>query len=352
MAPFREYVMRIVFNQNINNRDFKIKNMNAKNLIYLMLAVFILTSCEDPNEPIPPLSLTDSISMGAGYADEVFYSLENGIVETSPRSAWDIAFSTDPMSSTVLINEGYGVELYTYPNGDQTAWDAIDTSSISEWQAMYNSDTSWYYGAFDRNDLGHPDYGWGVYNTQTHDVMGDSLFLIKLGDGSLKKIFIEKRAAMTNSFSIKYGNIDEAGESREISCGDYSGKNFIYFSLSSGEVLDIEPDIDSWDLLFTKYHDESIPYIVTGVLTNGEVETAEIRYTDTDLADPGTAVFDDDISIIGSDWKSFDMGTFTYTVEEDLCYFVKKGEEIYKMIFISTDGSASGKIVFEKEYLD
>ena len=72
--------------------------MNMKSLIYLLLAVFILASCEDSNEPDPPVSYTDSISMGAGYADEIFYSLENGIVETSPRSAWDIAFSTDPMS--------------------------------------------------------------------------------------------------------------------------------------------------------------------------------------------------------------------------------------------------------------
>ncbi len=323
-----------------------------KNLIYLLFALLILTSCNDTIEPDPPISLSDSISMGAGYADEVYYSLENGIVKTSPRSSWDIAFSTDPMSSTVLINEGYGVELYAYPLGDHTAWDAIDTSGISEWPSLYNADTSWYFGAFDRNETGHPDYGWGVYNTQTHDVVGDSLFIIKSSDGSLKKIFIEKRAAMTNSFSIQYGSIDETGESREISCGQYSAKNFIYFSLSSGEVLDIEPETSSWDLLFTKYHDESIPYIVTGVLTNTEIETAEIRNTDPGLADPATAVFSDHISIIGSDWKTFDMGSFKYLIEPDLCYFVKKGEETYKITFTGTDGSTSGKIVFDKEKLD
>ncbi len=323
-----------------------------KNLIYLLLAVFILTSCEEAIEPILPLSLSDSISMGAGYGDEVYYSLENGIVKTSPRSSWDIAFSSDPMTSTILINEGYGVELYTYPLGDQTAWDAIDTSGISDWTALYNADSTWFLGAFDRNQTGHPDYGWGVYNTQSHDVLGDSIFLIRTSEGSLKKIFIEKRAAMSNSFSIKYGSIDETGISKEISCGSYTSKNFVYFSLSSGEVLDIEPDIDSWDLLFTKYYDESIPYNVTGVLTNGVIETAEIRNTDPALADPSTAIFDDNISIIGSDWKSFDMATFTYVVEANLCYFVKKGEQTYKITFTGTDGSASGKMVFDKEKLD
>ncbi len=46
--------------------------------------------------------------MGAGYANEIYYSLENGVVGSVSRSSWDIAFSTNPMSSTILINEGYG----------------------------------------------------------------------------------------------------------------------------------------------------------------------------------------------------------------------------------------------------
>lgn len=324
-----------------------------KNLIYLLLAVFILSSCNnDPVEPDPPISLADSISMGGGYADEVFYSLANGVVKTSPRSSWDIAFSTDPMSSSILVNEGYGIELYTYPSGDLSDWDAVDTAGIADWPVMYNSDTSWYYGAFDRNDTGHPDYGWGVYNTQTHDVMGDSLFIIRLSDGTVNKLFIEKRAAMTNSFSIKYGIIGEAGVTKDIACSSYTDKNFIYFSFASEEVLDIEPASDSWDLLFTKYWDESIPYNVTGVLTNKDREAAELRNADTDLADPATAEFDDDISIIGSDWKEFDMGSFTYVVEEDLCYLVKSGEDVYKIIFTGTDGSVTGKMVFDIEKLD
>jgi hypothetical protein len=323
-----------------------------KNLIYLLLAVFILSSCNEIDDPIPPLNLADSISMGAGYADEVFYSLANGVVKTSPRSSWDIAFSTDPMSSSILVNEGYGIELYTYPSGDKTAWDAVDTAGIADWPLMYNSDTSWYYGAFDRNDLGHPDYGWGVYNTQSHDVVGDSLFIIRLADGTVNKLFIDKRAAMTNSFSIKYGNLDVDGVSKEIACGAYTSKNFIYLSLGTGEVVDIEPDSDSWDLLFTKYWDESIPYNVTGVLTNIENETAEVRGIDPNLAAPSDGVFDDDISIIGSDWKEFDMGSFTYVVIPDLCYFVKSGDVTYKITFTGTDGSISGKIVFDKEIVE
>ena len=54
--------------------------------------------------------------------------------------------------------------------------------------------------------------------------------------------------------------------------------------------------------------------------------------------------------MIGSDWKSFDMGTFSYVIEEDLSYFIKKGEsDIYQLIFTGTDGSATGKMVFKVE---
>jgi hypothetical protein len=323
-----------------------------KNLIYLFLAIFILTSCDDTTVIDDPISYADSISMGAGYANDVYYSLENGIISTAPRAGWDIAFSADPMSSTVLINEGYGVELYTYPKGDMDAWDAVDTSGMSAWPAMFNADTSWLNGAFDRYATGHPDYGWGVYNSQTHDVMGNSLFIIKLSDGTLKKIFIEKRAAMSNSFAIKYGDIDGESTSKDIACGAYVEKNFVYFSLSTGEVVDNEPESDSWDIVFTKYHDESIPYIVTGVLTNMGRETAEVRDMDPDLADPTTAEFSTDISVIGSDWKTFDMGTYTYLIEPDLSYFVKNGEMTYKIVFTGTDGSATGKMVFTIEKQD
>ena len=56
--------------------------------------------------------------------------------------------------------------------------------------------------------------------------------------------------------------------------------------------------------------------------------------------------------MIGSDWKTFDMGSFTYVVEPDLCYFVKSGDMTYKIVFTGTDGSASGKMVFDIEKLD
>lgn len=324
-----------------------------KNLFYLTLLILMISSCEKEPGNDKPVVLNDSISMGAGYANDIFYSLENGVVKTSPRDNWDLAFATNLMTSTILINEGYGIELYAYPNGDKDDWDAIDTTGIENWKKLYNADTTWSNGAFERNAKGHPDYGWGVYNMQNHYVIGDSVFIIKLSDGTLNKLFIEQRSGSDNTFIIKYGAINEAGVTKEIPCNDYTSKNFVYYSISREEVVDHEPALADWDLVFTKYHDESIPYIVTGVLTNGKVSVAEVRDTEKSLADYTTAEFSSYISIIGSDWKSFDMGTFSYKVEPDLSYFIKKNEtEIYQMVFTGTDGSMSGKVVFELERIN
>jgi len=341
--------------QQINNSTNKQKNIKImKNLFYLLLAVAFLSSCEKGTDDNPIVTKADSIAMGTGYAEDVYYSLENGVVQSSPRSNWDIAFSTNPMTSTVLINEGYGIELFAYPNGDLSAWDNVDITNLDQWTPMYNAeDTTWMNGAFDRNAMGHPDYGWGLYNTQNHDVIGDSLFIIKLSDGTFKKIAIEKRAAMTNSFFIKYGDIGSAGVSKEISCADYTSKNFIYFSLTTGEVVDNEPASADWDIVFTKYYDESIPYIVTGVLTNENYQTAKVQGIDTELATPEDGVYSKYINVIGSDWKSYNRGTSTYDIEQDLSYFVKtQTEEVYKIIFTGTDGSATGKMVFTVEKAD
>ena len=325
-----------------------------KKLILPLAALLAAFSCDnnDP-EPIPVPEIEEvTISMDAGYASEVFYSLASGEMHSSPRGSWDIAFSTNPMSSTVLLNEGMGLELYTYPGGDVDAWATVDTAGMAQWTPMFNSDTSWFNEAFDRHATGHPDYGWGLYNMQNHDVVGDSLFVIRLADGSVSKLLIEKRAAMDNSFTIRYGTIGEEGVSRVISCGEYAAKNFIYFSLSSGEVIDQEPESDSWDLLFTRYHDESIPYIVTGVLTNDGRQVAEVRETVPQEADPTMADFSSHISVIGSDWKEFDIGSISYTVAADRCYFVRDAEgSLYRLVFTGTDGSTSGMISFTRELM-
>jgi hypothetical protein len=54
-----------------------------------------------------------------------------------------------------------------------------------------------------------------------------------------------------------------------------------------------------------------------------------------------------DISTIGSDWKSFNMTTFTYDIADSLSFFVSSNEGgVYHLIFTDFSGSSTGDLSF------
>jgi hypothetical protein len=55
-------------------------------------------------------------------------------------------------------------------------------------------------------------------------------------------------------------------------------------------------------------------------------------------------------TVIGSDWKYFDMNTFSYSVTDSLVYFVQSlSGDIYKFVPLSFSGQSEGKTVFTHE---
>ncbi|MFN8211207.1 MAG: Ig-like domain-containing protein [Bacteroidales bacterium] len=327
---------------------------NSDNLISDSCEVFV-------NGTSAGLTGADSLSLGAGYAYDVYYSMKNGVVATVSRTNWDLGFMTGARTSTIIINSGSGVKLYTYPSGDTTAWATVNISGISGWKAMYNSDTTWSLGAFERNALGHPDYGWGVYNSINHDVRGDSIYILQLPDQSYRKIWIKKKYSVENEYIFKIASVDGTGEITDtVDCKPYTSRNFVYYSVTGAKTVDREPAADSWDFVATKYTamipDGSgvfVPYTVTGILTNSGVRSARVNGAPLNTTDYSSAVFQTNISVIGSDWKSFDMNTYKYTVSTDRVYFVKDlTSTVWRLVFKSFGGSSTGIIGFEKAKLN
>ncbi len=221
-------------------------------LISSVLLILLTMSCK--KEVTPVVTVTETLTMGNAYINDIYYSMADGIVSTVPRTNWDIAFQTGSRSSTILINGGAGMKLYTYPNGDITSWNSVNTTGIETWKALNNSDTTWSLGAFERNALGHPDYGWGIYNSVNHDVVGDSLFVIQLQDQSYRKLWIKKKASSENKYIFQVANIDGSGTVLDtVDCNPYITKNFIYYSFSTKNAIDREPAMDAWDFVVTKY---------------------------------------------------------------------------------------------------
>ncbi len=291
---------------------------------------------------------TLKITMNPGYSNDVFLNLSTGESFSAPRNNYDIQLYSGRWSAGLLSNDGQGVMVWAYPKGDTASWNSIDTTGLSTWRALYNGLDSWENGAFNRNAKGHPDYGWGIYNTITHDVEGDSLFIIKTRNNVYKKLWITRKISVENKWLFTVANLDGSNQtSITADCNLYPNKAFLAIDLETASIVDREPDSANYELLFTKYIAtvQGMPYPVVGVLNNfttpgNKFSPVAPNFTNW-LSTPMTAQKE----LIGYDWKSFNMQTFSYDLVDSTFYFIKSGNgDIYKLWFTQFDGSSTGNI--------
>lgn len=316
----------------------------------VILSVFVAAVAMQASAQV----VTDTVSIGAGYANQVWYSLPNDEQGSSPENNWDIAFDASGMGASVMINSAKSTTLWKYPHSDTAGWSTLDTTGLSTWTAHYNSDTSWALGAMGNYaDASNPyDLDWGLYNITTHVVTGDSLYVIKLADNTYRKLWIKSLSGSVYTF--EYANLDGTGDhTATLSKSSYTGKNFGYYSLQNNAAIDREPLSANWDLTFTQYTGfVPIAYTVTGVLSNTGVQVAKCSAVAnvTTFTDYASATFSSQINTIGYDWKSFTGGA--YVTKDSLCYFVRTAPgNIWKMIFTGFGGSSTGNYIFSKEKL-
>jgi hypothetical protein len=153
---------------------------------------------------------TETISMGPNYANEVFWKMQGGQTGEAAVNSWELAFRLGIQTSSIFINSANGVSLYQVPNTDTSGWSVLDTTGLQTWHQLFNSDTSWEYGAFDRSSTGFPDFSWGDYDFTSHVVTGDSLYVIKLAGSVYKKLWIVKKDF--GNWTFRYANLDNTGD--------------------------------------------------------------------------------------------------------------------------------------------
>lgn len=317
-----------------------------------LLIVILLTGNILSAQGIPT---RDTISMGPGYADDVFYSFSDGIISKAARNTWDIAFYTSAISAGIITNEGIGVNLFTYPKGSIEDWATVDTSGMDWTKVMYNSAEYWEDGAFNANSGNHPDYGWGSYNSVDHNVYGDSIFIIQTPT-ILKKLKIVQKKSSLNIYLFSYADLDGSNEkSVELDINPYTEKRFVYYSLENNEVIDREPQKDSWDIIFTRYYesvtdDENniVRYPVIGSLCNIDIRSNNFYPAATDYIDWFAKEMDSTKNSIGYDWKALDENWQWYIPDSNY-YFVKDyNGDIYKLGYVSWEGTSTGLCILHK----
>ena len=305
-------------------------------------------------------AVIDTVIVGNGYANNVWYSLENDNQAVQPATNWDIALSTtinpnSGLSTAALFNYKSGM-IYEVPGSSAANFATLDTNGLSTWEPLFNSDETWTAGALNNTaNLGQYDYGWGTYNATTHaSIDANRVFVIKYTNGTWKKLYIN--LSFSSGYTITFANLDNTGQDSEvIPLAAYASKNFLYYSLSTSTVLDREPAAASWDLTFMQYPYMALGgYPVAGVLHNHGVETAKIHPIGSPqtYTDHGSAVYSENISTIGYNWKN--SGPGGVVIEDSLAYIVKtQTGDIWRVVFTGfiSGGTGTGEYIFSKELL-
>ena len=296
--------------------------------------------------------VSDSVTMGSGYSNQVFYQLSTGNKTIANAADWDLQFFSSLFSASIRVNSGFDVELYAAASSDTSNFTTatLDTSSLTILRDGY---ATWETDAFTSQATGHPNYGWGAYQG-LGNLVGLKVYAIKLTSGVFKKIWIKEfKTSGTITFTV--ADLDGSNSfTKTISRSAYSAKRHFYYDVENDSIYDSEPGKTDWELVFRKYSDQAGPqyYNVTGALTNDGLAIAQVN--NTSIADAqanwNTHTYDSTINIIGYDWKSFNMGTFSWDITDSLSFIMKDYTgDVYQLVFTGTSGSSTGKMYFTKE---
>ncbi len=297
-----------------------------------------------------------NMTMGSGYQNRVFVNLADGNMVSQPANSWDIAFYRNSnFAFGSRINDAKDIEVYT-ASTNLADWDNISISNESSWGApLYNPDqtTDWSQGAFEQGPVTSPNpnipsTGWGVYNPVNHHIQGKAIFVLKYASGTYIKFAIEDAfAGYTFRYSKWNGTAWGATETRTIANGT-DDSYFNYFSFDTGaKVPGLEPSKTAWDFVFTKYYTFYMGvqmYPLSGAIQSPNIKVAIVQPETQATAGstiPASTSFSSAITTVGHSWKGIG------TVKNDVVYYVKKGDDYYRMYFTTNGGATTGNMYFK-----
>tara|TARA_B100001287_G_scaffold276336_1_gene286783 strand:- start:2051 stop:3022 length:972 start_codon:yes stop_codon:yes gene_type:complete len=300
-----------------------------KQFSFLLLVFVLFSSCLKEELPVPPHVqggiMLGQVELGTSYGLQIYYDLaSNSIVSTNQKTDWDLSFECAAGGWHVLLNNSLASAAADLG--------AVDFDSVNE-----TDDAVWEWdlqtGLLDSCAIGD-------YRNLNHVYLIDRGYNdsgIPLG---FKKIMLEFNEDET--FFLRSANLD-GSEDETITITKDPNINFKSYSFNTNSVVDIEPNKNDWDLLFSQYthvfQNPTLPYLVTGVLLNrfntscAQLESIpfdEITYENLEDYD-----FSFDLNTIGYDWKSYDFDLSQFSIVESMNYVIKTSNDAYfKLRFI------------------
>ena len=303
-----------------------------KKLLLILLIVTIFCGCEKEEEPFTPKVqqpqdttqkvgeiVIRSVDLTSNYKYQIFYSLEtNSPTSTNLKTDWDIRYRED---GTVITNTS-------------------TASSVATSNADFVSLTSTNNLTFDYDRPGQSKDSLMISNPSL-------TYIINRGfDTDAKpRGYIKFHYSISNEvLSITVNSLDNSkSRSYQLTKGND-------LSFDNG-VVNIFPNDNNWDLLFTQYihlFSPTSPYTVTGALLNTNKWSATTfsskDFYDITLSDVTLLTYNNLANTIGYDWKTYSFETSSYTTDDTKVFILKnRNGNFYKLRFLDFHSSTTGE---------
>ncbi len=208
------------------------------------------------------------------------------------------------------------------------------------------------------NDSENPVYLINMGFEVGTETPGPGSTAITGNDRGWMKIRVLRRG---NDYLLQYASLNSSSH-EEVLIQKTSSFNFSFFSLANNTLVNVEPEIDKWDLnftVFTNIIDGSGTYgFADGVLHNRkggvlayQVNTSEINYQDFNLSNVDSSRYEEDQRAIGANWRNVFEGT---TLNDRFFILKDSNNNIYKIKFLAmlNDQGVRGFPEFEYQLIN
>ncbi|MBD81027.1 MAG: hypothetical protein CL840_19065 [Crocinitomicaceae bacterium] len=299
----------------------------GKYIIWCLIGV-LSSACFKEDMPVTPIEPGDietvQIEMGYPYKYQVYYDCgANRVVKTNSRYDWDLAFESSPEGFRVFLNTAKGEFL---AQAGEVSFGTVNSTKNLTW--LWDAPS----GNLDSTSVGDWRGKRMVYVLdRQYDANGNHLGYFKFQVLSVNE----------NIYKIRFSDLQEE-KGKEFTIRKNHNLSVIHFSMNNGgELLELEPERNSWDLLFTNhYHKFSnlpMPFVLTQVLSNYQnrvvvAEDLKSNFEGIRLSDTTNYTFTAIRDEIGYDWKIRNSQDNSFIIDSKKSFIIKSTKGIYYKI--------------------
>ncbi len=334
-----------------------------RNTVFCMLLIIVFASCEKEDDAVvlpPPGSMQTMVAnMGIYYDNQVYVDFETGNQKVVPYRAYDLAFEASPSGYRIYLNTGKYMFVANSGNTDMATADSTGLPWGTETDNLYDDSTAF--------------TNLAAVGMQS----ANQVYIIDRGRtehfGSARWRKMQVLWVTPTEYRIRFSLYNNT-QVTEFTIPKNDNYSLMYFSFENGgQMADVAPVKNNWDMVFTKYThiylNEPVTspyryYIVCGAILNkwSDNENAIAKkdstpaykpFMDITAADLGTFGFNKNAAQIGFEWKNYDFN-LGYTIMPNQYYMLKDPSGYYyKIRFIDfyDDQGNKGAASFEYQRL-